>query len=105
MQTPSGTLSCTPAGLYPPKDPLNLKNYEWEAIGVADFGRQGNPNVDPSKDGIPDICLRDKVNGLQAMWIMGGANGDQLQQGYYIGDGTSAAAAEVTWRIVATHDF
>ncbi len=103
------TASVPPALLAPRRLNQNgVAEFEWSAVAVADFGSVGSSAVsaaNPTKDGVSDILLGDKVSHTYAIWIMGGPQGDQLLAGYCVGDGVKATASEPTYRVVAAHDF
>lgn len=83
MQYNDTTKHWTIATTSTPSYPLVPVSAGWQAVAVGDFGSFPNPNG--NRDGFYDIALSNP-NGMQALWIYSGANGNQFQGGYTVVD-------------------
>jgi bacillolysin len=70
-------------------NPPAVSNLEWDIRGIADFNKDGNP----------DIVWRNKVNGINVIWYMN-ADGSN-----YISYSNPPAVSNLEWDIAGTADF
>jgi len=68
---------------------LGLLDPTWHIVGIADFNR----------DGRPDILLENSVSGQRVLWIMGGPNNA------YVTLGLSLGYVAPAWSFVGAADF